>query len=141
MWIIDSSVGTKWIFQEDLTEKAEEVLQAIRRRKSKFIVPEIFFLEIANACWKRFQRGVITYHEAVRAFDQILGVPLRIYPGHELADMALETAMRLRVPVYDAIYLTLAEIHVSPVITADNKLVEACRGRFDFIEPLEEFSL
>lgn len=63
---------------------------------------------------------------------------LQRYADFELADVALENALRFNISAYDGLYLALAEIYVAPLVTADETLLQACRGRFDFIESLKD---
>ena len=63
---------------------------------------------------------------------------LERYSDRELSDVALENALQYGISVYDALYVSLAEIYVAPLVTADETLFKACKGRFDFILSLEE---
>lgn len=137
--VIDSSVGAKWIFEEDQQEKALLLLRGIEEDRLKVVVPELFYLEMANVAWKRVWKKGGDLEAIAESLDRILDLRLIKYPDHELADVAFENAVRLNVSAYDGAYLALAEIYVSPLVTADKKLLEACRGRFDFIEPLKDF--
>lgn len=133
-FVLDASVGAKWFFQEELEERALRLKEGFQNKEIKVIVPEIFFAELANACWKRVQRKLISIEDAVMHLDIMMKLPLKVYSIRELADVALENALRFGISVYDALYLSLAEVYVCPLITADKALFKACRRRFDFIE-------
>ena len=72
-------------------------MRRVEARKLKAIVPEIFFIEIANACWKRARRKLIQFRDALDIFDGLAKVPLVVYPDRELADVALENALRFHI--------------------------------------------
>lgn len=140
-FILDASIGAKWVFDEEECEKARCFLELFRNKKIKIIVPEFFYSELANICWKKIRRQLISFDEASRALDEIVQFPLVRYSDYELSDVAFENAIQYKISVYDSLYLSLAEIYVAPLVTADETLLKACRGRFDFIESLSEFHL
>ena len=140
-FVLDASVVAKWIFQEEDSEKAEIFRQELKDEKIKIFVPEFLWLELANICWLKVKRKFSTVEKAIEGLDQILDSPLKFYPDRELADVALENALRFGVPAYDGLYLALAEVYFAPLVTADEKLFKICRGRFDFIESLKEVEL
>ena len=82
----------------------------------------------------------MTFQDAVRNHDQIMALKLERYSDHELSDIALKNALQYKISTYDALYLSLAEIYLAPLVTADDSLFKACKDRFDFIEHLSEMS-
>lgn len=136
--VIDASVAAKWLVEESQKKEAGVLLAELCQNQREVIVPEFFYSEIANICWKWVRRKMMEVKDAIKALDFVLSLPLKRYPDQELADVALENALRLNVSVYDGIYIAVAEIYVAPLITADEALLRACRGRFDFIEPLNK---
>lgn len=138
--VVDASVGAKWFFNEELNEQSRSLISRLEKREIDLIVPEIFYVELANVFRKRVQRKEITAPDAIRAFDLLSSFSLKRYSDHELSDVALENAIQLGISVYDAIYISLAEIYVTPLVTADNELIKACKGRFDFLLPLWELT-
>ena len=140
--IVDASVGCKWFFEENLQEKAHALLRAMWKRKILLTVPEFFYLEFANICWKRVRRGLIHSEIAVQTLDRALKLPLDRYRDRELAPAALQNAALFDISVYDGLYLSLSQFYTAPLVTADEKLVEACRRRnFEFVEPLSTLDL
>ena len=140
-YILDASVGAKWFFQEDLDEKARSFDRLLRTKEIAILVPEIFYPEIANTCWKRVRRGILSHADAWDAFDRLMTLPLESHSVRELSEGALDNALEYSISVYDALYLTLAEIYFASFVTADEGLLKACRGRFDFIESLRDVKL
>ena len=140
--ILDASVGVKWIFQEALSEKAEALLKLAEEQKVEIVVPGLFYEELANACWLRVRKNLPLYGTTDDALDRIADLPLlKTYPNRELTTVAYENALQFNISAYDAHYVSLAEVYVAPLITADEKLLAACRGKFDFIESLAEIKL
>lgn len=140
-YVLDSSVGVKWIFDEEWSEKAVLLMRYFRDRKIQFIVPEFFYCELASASWQKVERKLTSVDLARDALQKFMVLPFVTYSDKELADMALDSALQYGVSPYDGLYLALAEINVVPLVTADRKLFDALKGRFDFIEFLGDVVL
>lgn len=139
--VVDASVGVKWFFEEELSEKALDCLGMFDKNKLNIVVPEIFYSEIASACWKRARKKSITIERAIRAQDRLMSFSFEKYSDRELSDVALTNALQFGISVYDGLYLALAEVYFSPLITADKALFNKCKGKFDFIEYLGDFEV
>lgn len=113
--VIDASVACKWFFNEPLAEEA----RTIAASDATFVAPDMILAECANAAWRRVRSGTITPAHA-RA---LLGsLPLwfdSLTPAAELQVPAFEMALELGHPVYDCLYLALAERERSVVVTAN----------------------
>jgi len=136
--VIDASVAMKWFFNEEDSDKASFFLKALRHEEIKIVVPEIFYLETANACRKRVKQKKISIDTAIQTHNEMMSLPLERYPDYELAGVAWTNSLQYDLSVYDALYLSLAEVYAAPLITADRTLLKICRNRFDFIEDLRE---
>ena len=137
--ILDASVGIKWFFEEEMSQEARALLGQLEKNEIKVLVPDIFFSEVANTCWVRTKRKLSTAHEANDAFNRAELLPVEIHSDHELSGVALDNSLQFEISAYDGLYLALAEIYVSPFVTADRTLFDKCKGRFDFIEYLGDF--
>lgn len=138
-FVVDASVGAKWYFEEESQDIALTLLARAKNKEIKLIVPGLFYLEVGNICWKRFRRRIIQFDDAVAVLDKISRLPMERHSDHELAAAALENAIRFDIPIYDGIYVALAEVYVAPLVTADEGILRATKGRFDFVLPLREF--
>ncbi len=137
-FIFDASVAVKWFFDEEEDEKARRFLRLLRQKEIEIVVPELFYCEFASACWKKVSKNLVSFEYASQALDDIAALPLKRYPDYELFDVAFGNAIQYGISAYDGFYVALAEIYVAPLVTADEGLLAACRGRFDFIESLKD---
>lgn len=141
-FVLDASVGVKWLFKaEEGADKAALFIKRLEENKIKIHVPEFFYVELANACWVKVKKKLAGVSNVIEGLDEIMNFTLSPYPDKELADVALENSLRLNISAYDGLYLALAEIWGAPLVTADERLVKICQGRFDFIESLQEVTL
>ena len=101
--VVDASVALKWVIEEPDSSKDE----AIRSRE--LLAPELILSECGNASWRACQRGQLTASAAIER-------------------MALGIAVALGHPVYDAVYLAVAEVYTTQVVTADTRLLRRLAG-------------
>ena len=120
--VVDASVAIKWVVEEADTE------QALSIHRFDLIAPELMFSECCNALWKASHRGKITATDALERIDALHAVILTIVPAQSLAKRALDIALTLDHPAYDALYLAMAERHGTRVVTADVRLLRKLKG-------------
>ena len=118
--VIDASVACKWFFNEPLAAEAHRLAEA----DATFVAPDMILAECANAAWRRVREDTITPAHA-RAFLGSLPLWFEwLTPAAELHQPAFEMAYALGHPVYDCLYLALADREQSPVVTADRAFAE-----------------
>jgi predicted nucleic acid-binding protein len=101
-----------------------------------FAVPLLRF-EITNALWKAISRGRTKLNDAQAALREFEAFNL---PEREVATQEiLRIAHTYNLSAYDAAYLTLAASEQIPLITADNHLYNAVKGRSHLVLWVEDF--
>jgi predicted nucleic acid-binding protein len=94
--------------------------------------PELIYAEVANGELVRARAGVLALEAAEAVVDVLRRLPLRIVPSSDLVVPAMRIAARLRLSVYDACYLTLADEADATLLTADRGLAGAVAGSILF---------
>jgi len=131
--VVDASVAAKWFLPENgeaLVDQAASLLDKYDMRQVQFVVPDLFYVEIASAIWKAVRTGRVS-----RAFgDQALGLltqrEFATVPSLKLLDGAFQIAADYGRTVYDSLYVALAVQTQSQLITADERLVNSLAARF-----------
>ena len=122
--LVDASVAVKWYVTEPDSATAERLLS----RDVVLHAPTLLMTELANALWKNFRRDII---DRGQAQDALAGLRRTIAQWHDEEDYlpdALDLALRLDHPVYDLLYLALAERIGTVCVTADQRLVRRTRS-------------
>jgi len=119
IFVIDASVGLKWFIEESRSTAARKILE----KGTGFIVPNIFIPEICNVVWKKIKNQEVTAEQGQAIVTSLPAVIDHIVPTAELAQRAFDLAVQFNHPVYDCLYLALAERESSTLITDDAKLV------------------
>jgi predicted nucleic acid-binding protein len=120
--ILDSSVAVKWLIPEEGSDAA-----ALLVGQTDLFVPTLFHSELANALWKKTRCGEILIEPIL---PHLAELPLLVTTLDEtgVVTRALELAVALNHPVYDCIYLALAEARDDVVISADLKFLGKLAG-------------
>ena len=117
--VVDASVVFKWFAAEPDSAAAVALLAT----GETLIAPDLLPAEVLNAAWRSWRRGELLADQA-RAIPTRLGSLLeRLHPSLTLSARAIEMALVLDQPVYDCLYLALAERERTVVVTADRRLI------------------
>lgn len=115
-FVIDTSVAIKWIIDEEGSDKADFL------RGSDMVAPALLRIEAANVLRTIAARKALSDAHALELFFFLQTAPVTIVDANEILERrALELALELRHPVYDCVYLALAEQLDRKLITADHR--------------------
>jgi predicted nucleic acid-binding protein len=127
-YVIDASVAAKWILpakDETLAPEALELLKGYAAGEVRFLVPDMFWAELANILWKAVRRGRLRAGAAESALHAMRGRNFPTVSSHTLLVEAFAIATAFDRPVYDALYVALAVTSKSQLVTADERLANA----------------
>jgi predicted nucleic acid-binding protein len=124
-WVVDASIALKWVIPEVLSEEADR----LRGGDDDFLAPDLLLVEVANALWRKTTAKEISPREADAAIDLVSQSGIDLRPTGPLLPRAMHVARRLDHPVYDCVYLALAERERAALVTADQRLLRRLSGR------------
>jgi predicted nucleic acid-binding protein len=124
-WVVDASIALKWVIPEVLSDRADRV----RDGENDILAPDLLLVEVANALWKKTTAGEVTPRDADEAFDLVTRSGIHLHSTVPLLPRAMQMARRLVHPVYDCVYLALAEREHAAVVTADQRLLRRLSAR------------
>ena len=133
LWVVDASVAMKWCLpskHETLTTQAARLLETYGRSTSQFLVPDLFWLELANGLWKAAWKNRIDQPSAETAYAKIADLHIPTLPSFGLVPQALKLAEKYQRTVYDSLSVVLALTVRAELITADERLANVMAGRF-----------
>lgn len=122
--VIDSSVAVKLVAPEDGQEEAYAMIRATSER----VAPTLILAEAANTFWKKVGRGELSEAQAQAGVEVVADVVTRFVDEGALMPDALRMAIEISHPVYDCIYLVLAEREGCTLLTGDQRLVRKLRA-------------
>jgi predicted nucleic acid-binding protein len=124
-WVIDASIAVKWLIPEVLSDNADRV----RESDEDVLAPDLLLVEVANALWKKTVKKELSAREAGEAFDLLGESGIDLRPTGPLLRRAMDLGRRLAHPVYDCVYLALAERERAAFVTADDRLLRRLAAR------------
>lgn len=84
-------------------------------------------VEAVNGAWSKWRRGELDAADVARVAQAVPWSFSSLVESRELAARAALISVTLRHPVYDCMYLALAEDRDTVVITADGRLRKAVK--------------
>lgn len=123
--VIDASVVIKAYVPEILSDKAVEVMSRVADGELVLLAPDLLYPETGNILWKKRRLHELTIAEADEIVDAISALPIKIEASRPVMPLAVTIAMQSGITVYDAMYVAVARIYETRMITADKKLVDA----------------
>jgi predicted nucleic acid-binding protein len=139
--VVDASVAVKWLFEEPDSDRAEALLaRAGASDRLKLVAPAILAAEIANALWRRMRRGDMDRQKTLETHNRFEEICPLLLPIEDLVQRALELAIDSRHPVYDCLYVALAEELSADLITADERLHKAFAHDFPQVHLLRNMA-
>jgi len=131
--VVDASVAVKWFLPENgeaFADYALALLDKYDKNEVRFVVPDLFFVEIANAIWKAVRVGRVPGEFGEQALVLLTQREFPTVPSMKLLDKAFQIATAHGRTVYDSLYVALAVQTNSQLITADERLANSLAARF-----------
>jgi len=116
--VVDANVVIKWFVDEPGTD------EALALRRHRLFAPDLLMVECANALWKKVRRDEFSAEEALAAAQLLEHADVELESARPLARAATELATALDHPVYDCLYVVLAQALGHDLITADERLTQ-----------------
>jgi predicted nucleic acid-binding protein len=122
--VVDASVAVAWVVEEARSEEAGRLLLSSR----KLIAPAFLLVEVGNALARRHWRGTTRDGFAAKAIETLRHRnEMRFTASSVLVALASLLAERLRHPIYDCLYLALAQREGASLATFDERLAQLAR--------------
>lgn len=120
-FVVDASVAVKWLLVEDHSGAARQLATT----GVELHAPRLLASEVANAVWVRSRRGEIERSRTGALVATISDMPLQWHQDETVCADATRLAVAYDRPVYDCMYLALAQRIGARLITADQRFANA----------------
>ena len=119
--VLDASVAVKWFNVESLRKEALTIRSKYANGEIDLIAPDLLHYEVANALRYNPRFGIEDVKTALKAL-QDMSITTYEFKG-ELLERAVELAYKFGIPLYDAVYVSLAVLQNATLYTADKEVV------------------
>ena len=121
--VLDSSAIVALFFKEKYSDWVEKIVA----KASELLTVDLAIAEVTNAAWKRvfiFSESQKVVRDALEnAINFILNV-CHVFSSVELYKDAFEDSLKLKIPVYDTLFLSLARRLKCGLVTLDKKFIK-----------------
>lgn len=121
MIVLDASAVLKWFLREEESEKMRLLLEKITSRELEVHVPELVFLEVANA----LRYAKLSEEDVVEGMRALMMLGFHVHSFGEIFEDAVRIAFEGDLTIYDSIYLALSKRLGAPLVTYDPILLKA----------------
>ena len=139
--IIDASVGIKLYIRESISPKVEQLFAFLDNPNTDFFVPDLFYIECASIIWKYARASLYNLAEAPVDIASLKGLRLQVTSTAELMEDAVTIGLAHGISAYDASYVALSERVGAPLLTLDQKLVNALAATSYDVRSFIDFSI
>jgi predicted nucleic acid-binding protein len=123
--VVDASVALKW-FLPDEPDASQAV--TVLRDEANLIAPDFLIAEVCNGAWRSARLGRISQSQLDEIANNLPRFFDALVRATTLAGRAVGIATKLDHPVYDCLYLALAEAEQARVVTADLRMLAKVRN-------------
>lgn len=139
--VVDTSVGIKHFIADPLTPKVNLLFDRLAYSETKIFVPDLFYIESANAFWKYVRARLYTAAEVQADLATLKALPLRVVSTAELMEEAVNIGLNYGITAYDACYVALSQQVSAPLLTLDERLVRAVAAASYDVRSLNNFTI
>ena len=141
MICVDASIAIKWLFPEEYSEQALDLIAAAARARERVIAPHLLPVEVANIIRQRMRVYDLPLDQARLLLARFFAYRITLRSSPALHDLALNIAANYNLPaVYDAHYIALAQQLGCNLWTDDRRLLRSLRGRLPFVKAIADYS-
>ena len=113
--VVDASVALKWLVAEEGSDAADRLLSG----GDELYAPRLMASEVANALWRKVRLGQLARGQAGVLMAAVSTAPVHWYADETVCADAVRLAVALDRPVYDCVYLAVANHINARMVTAD----------------------
>jgi predicted nucleic acid-binding protein len=132
-YVIDASVAIKWIIQladESFVDIASAILDDYQADRIRLFAPAVINYEIGHALLRAVRRARVTSAQAQAGLEGFYDLRIPKTSSRRLLVRGWDISALYGSSFYDGSYLALAELTVTPLLYADERLRNVLAGRF-----------
>jgi predicted nucleic acid-binding protein len=139
--IVDASVGIKKFIIDPLTPKVDQLFAHLRDRDTQLYVPDLFYIECTNIAWKYIRARLYDQNEAEANLADLKLLRFIKTPTADLMLEALAISVAHGISAYDACYVALSQQKTAPLLTQDQRLVNALKTTDFDVQLFSDFAI
>ena len=124
--VVDASVAVQWFVDEGgaSVRAARRLLLA----GHDLIAPSLLLSEVQNVLWKKLRAGQVTEEQGRLVATSLNSFFVHVEPGDTLVEAAWALAVARDHPIYDCLYVALAQRAGASLATFDKRMKRLARA-------------
>jgi len=123
IYVVDASVACRFLLVEDLSEKAELVLESFLEGKRDLKAPKLMIYEVGNTLWKAVNQELIELDEALEKISHLVKLKIdSIELDEKMHRNVLAWSIKNNATYYDGAYVVSSKALGATLLTADDTL-------------------
>lgn len=124
--VLDTSAAANLVLATPQAESLATLLEGAHL----VLAPTLMHSELANTLWKSVRFAGMSLDTALARYEEALSLVDEFVPDAQLMHQAMQMAARHEHPVYDMVFLALAQRYACRLLSTDRKLL-ALAARID----------
>lgn len=126
--VIDTNICIKQFIADPLTPKVNQLLDRLEDPSVEFFVPDLFYIECANALWKYARANLYTAEQVQADLKDLKALRFQVTSTKDLMSKAVQIGLDYGITAYDGCYVALSQQVTAPLLTLDERLVNCLTG-------------
>lgn len=139
-YVLDTSIVVQRLIQDTHTPYVRALFQRLTGTDDRLWVPEFCLVECANVLWKAVRFRGMASDQAAWLLTDLAALPLRVVPVSDVLPRALTLGLAHSLPIYDSVYIAMAERLACPLITVDARQSQAAAAGGVTLKPITDFT-
>lgn len=123
--VLDTNVCIKQFITDPLTSEVNQLFDHLSDPSSEFFVPDLFYVECANALWKYVRANLYTGEQVHADLTDLKALRFQVTSTKDLIAEAVQIGLEYGITAYDGCYIALSQQVDAPLLTLDERLVNA----------------
>src|SRR5882724_18034 len=127
-YILDSNVALKTVLPEQDSPHANRLIGDFNNGLHELLAPDVFPIEIGHALTRAERQRRIAPPDGWRFWQSLMTDAPEFQPSLPLMRRAFELSLKMRIGLYDCLYVALAEEQGCELVTGDGRLIQVLSG-------------
>jgi predicted nucleic acid-binding protein len=135
-YVLDSSVAVKWVLEEEHSDRARQLRDDARNGVHQLLAPDVFPVELGHALTRAERQGRINAPDGWSSWLAVMAHSPHLHASLPLMPRAFALSSKIRIGIYDCLYVALADREQCELVTTDERLVRVLHEQFPFVVSL-----
>jgi predicted nucleic acid-binding protein len=139
--VLDTNICIKLFIADPLTPIVNRLFEHFKDPSAEFFIPDLFYIECANALWKYVRANLYTAQEVQADLNDLEALRFQVISTKNLMVDAIQIGLNFGITAYDGCYVALSKQVGAPLLTLDERLVNSLKSSSFDVQLFTNFSV